>query len=297
MFDFFRLKSVEWLSLALIAVVLTVSIAALQNSSKGVVSIQGKPAFERSIAQKGSLKNPLAVAVYKDKIMATSSADGQIKIFSPNGNEIATAQLDADSYPTSLALKRDGTLFIGAKRNIYKGSVSLNLKNIEKVKVKGSIQPLAIATHNDNLLVFDGISQKLKILNAGKEKLENFTDKKVVLSYVNGVYSDGETVYVADSNGRRIVRLTSDGKYKASLKNFSLPRGIAVDSLKRLHVVDTFANTVKVYDKDGTFIYNYGEEGKGEGNLYLPNGLAVDSKNGKIYVVDKGNNRLQVWSW
>jgi len=297
LFNIFRLKGTEWLSLAAIAVFLTGSLIVFQNFGTETKSILGKPFFEKTIAPKGTLKNPLSVVVFKDKIIATSSSDAQVKIFSNKGKEMASAQLENDSYPTSLALHKDGTLFVATKNAIYKGSVFLNLKNMEKVKIKGDYQPLAVAVHKDTLLVFDGLSQKLRILNKVKNKLDDFTEKKLSLSYVNGIISEGDSVYVADSNGRRVVRLDSNGKYKVSLKNFSLPRGIAIDSFKRLHVVDTFANTIKVFDQKGKFLFNYGEEGNGSGHVYLPNGIAIDSKQGKVYVADKGNNRIQVWSW
>ena len=52
---------------------------------------------------------------------------------------------------------------------------------------------------------------------------------------------------------------------------------------------------VKVFSKEGVFLYDIGSEGSGDGQLNEPTGLTIDKFNNLI-VCDRGNNRLQVFS-
>ena len=52
---------------------------------------------------------------------------------------------------------------------------------------------------------------------------------------------------------------------------------------------------VKVFNKEGIFLYNIGSEGSGDGQLIYPTGLAIDKFN-HLIVCDSGNNRLQVFT-
>jgi len=295
----FGLSFGEWLSLLAAVLVVSSLLFGLQQLNSAKISIQGSPRYIASIGPKGSLKNPLAVTYFADKIAVTSSNDGKVKLFTAKGKEINTLKLPKGSYPASLAVSENGTLYIGdlAKKQIFVSSFSSDISELEKLKIKTKVQPIAMAVHNDNLLIFDGLSQKIKILKDNEKFINFVTDKKLNFSYVNGIISDGNSVYIADSNSRRLLSLGSSGEYKATLKNFSLPRGIALDSLKRLHVVDTFVHTVKVFSSKGNYLFNYGEEGSGNSNLYFPNGIAIDSNKGRVYIADKGNNRVQVWGW
>lgn len=292
-------KKEEWFSLVALVFVLTSLLVVLQRYHAKEISIQGEPSFETSIDLNGGLRNPLSVATYKDKIVATSSSDSKIKLFDIKGKELHSIVLPAKAYPASLAVKDDGTLFIGdlTSKAIYKSSMEHNLRDIEKVKIKNPVQPLALTIHRGSLLFFDGVSQRLKLVKDDLTLVDFVKSKKISLNYANGLHSTGSEVFVADSNSRRIIRFDGNGNYQATLKNFSLPRGIAIDSLGRLHVVDTFVHTIKVYSPSGTELFSYGTEGTARDQLYFPNDIAIDSKNGKAYIADKGNNRVQVWSW
>ena len=60
----------------------------------------------------------------------------------------------------------------------------------------------------------------------------------------------------------------------------------------RFFVSDAEANCVKVFSKEGKFLYNIGSEGSGDGQLNGPAGLAFDKFNNLI-VCDGRNRRLQ----
>ena len=49
------------------------------------------------------------------------------------------------------------------------------------------------------------------------------------------------------------------------------------------------------YDPDGTYMWEFGELGSGPGQFDLIHGLAV-GRGGRIYVADRSNNRIQVFT-
>jgi DNA-binding beta-propeller fold protein YncE len=63
------------------------------------------------------------------------------------------------------------------------------------------------------------------------------------------------------------------------------PGGIAIDAQENLYVVDTVSKLVSVFDRQGTKLRDIND-----GSLVRPNGIAVDRKNNRVYVVDTGNS-------
>jgi DNA-binding beta-propeller fold protein YncE len=126
--------------------------------------------------------------------------------------------------------------------------------------------------------------------------------------FPNGLVLDAyRNLYVADSNDGRLAIFNPKGKLVSSIQrgvgegDLGLPRGVAING-DRLFVVDTTAHAVKVYrlPKDVTevprYIGSFGIEGIGNGQFQYPNGIAIDG-NGRIYVTDRENDRVQVWSY
>ncbi|MHB1801125.1 MAG: NHL repeat-containing protein [Actinomycetes bacterium] len=127
------------------------------------------------------------------------------------------------------------------------------------------------------------------------------------LSFPNGIATDPRgAIYVSDSNNGRLVIFDPAGKLVATINrgvgqgDLGLPRGVAIDD--RLYVVDTSAHTVKVYRIAAaksplpTYVGSFGEEGQLDGAFEYPNGVATDSR-ARVYVTDRENNRVQVWSY
>ncbi|NOZ71509.1 MAG: hypothetical protein GXP38_06295 [Chloroflexi bacterium] len=119
---------------------------------------------------------------------------------------------------------------------------------------------------------------------------------------------------VADSQGRMIVSDGNNGRLSVwndqggFLFHFgagsgdgalSLPRGMAIDNRDRLHVVDAVGQDVKIYDFSGpepSFLFSFGSMGNLSAQFNYPNDIAV-SVSGRLYVADRENNRIQIWSY
>jgi DNA-binding beta-propeller fold protein YncE len=146
------------------------------------------------------------------------------------------------------------------------------------------------------VLVFDSDEEPAREIGAGS------------FWFPNGLAIDSRgDVYVSDSNNGRLGIFDSSGKPLASIRrgvgdgDLGLPRGVAIDGNDRLFVVDTTTHAVKVYEigdeaEVPTFVGSFGVEGFADGTFQYPNGIAIDG-DGRIYVTDRENNRVQIWTY
>jgi len=126
------------------------------------------------------------------------------------------------------------------------------------------------------------------------------------LLFPNVAVSDSQgRVYVTDGNNGRVSIWDPQGRHLGSIGTgggagaLSLPRGATVTDRDRLHVVDAVGQDIKVYDVSGgepEFLFSFGDEGLEDGEFRFPGDVAVDST-GRLYVTDRENNRIQVWSY
>ncbi len=126
------------------------------------------------------------------------------------------------------------------------------------------------------------------------------------LSFPNSVVTDKlGNYYVSDGNNGRISVWTVDLLYKtffgfgSTEDSLNLPRGMWMDSNDHLHVVDAVGQAVRVYDVSGAepvFLYNFGEYGIQEGQFSYPIDIYIDAT-GRVYIADRENNRIQIWSY
>jgi len=99
----------------------------------------------------------------------------------------------------------------------------------------------------------------------------------------------GQLVRSDDLNG---TNLTTYGTQGSGVGQFYGAYGIALDSLGRIYVADTYnARVVRIDDFKGTNWTTFGTYGSGMGQFINPYAISVDAS-GRIYVMDTGNSRL-----
>lgn len=91
--------------------------------------------------------------------------------------------------------------------------------------------------------------------------------------------------------------VTQWGSYGNGSGQFSLTfPGIDIDEKAGLvFVVDKLSTNVKIFDQTGKFISQFGSKGTGEGQFKRPEDIAIDPQ-GRIFVCDTGNSRIQIFS-
>src|SRR4051794_36689383 len=76
---------------------------------------------------------------------------------------------------------------------------------------------------------------------------------------------------------------------------FRQPTDVTWDREGSLFISDGYINSrVAKYDKNGDWVKQWGQSGKGPGEFNTPHSIAADA-GGNIYVADRGNRRIQVF--
>jgi len=142
------------------------------------------------------------------------------------------------------------------------------------------------------------------------DRVQKFTtDGKLVLSFgsfgtgpeqfqrPSGLaWRDGR-LYVADAINNRVQMFSGEGRFLGTLAGpegpppLHFPYDIALGPDGALYVVEYGACRLSKLSPEGQVLGRYGSPGTGEGQLYTPWGLAVDS-NLRVHIADTGNRRI-----
>jgi DNA-binding beta-propeller fold protein YncE len=77
---------------------------------------------------------------------------------------------------------------------------------------------------------------------------------------------------------------------------FNFPTNLALAHGGEMFITDGYGNCrVHKYSPDGRLLLSWGEPGAGPGQFHLPHGITVDRR-GLVYVADRENSRVQVFS-
>ena len=312
------------LILAGVAILLTIFVFWFTGSEAtdlpGIGGASNMPQYSFSMY---GVARPLGVAVSTsgDRVYVTES-DGPrlVHIYDRGGKEVgafkppgATTAGHVPVYVAVDPLTDDVYVSDRIAQTVYVYDASGTYKREFKpprAALGGGWQPLGLAFDAEgNLYVTDvsGPSNRVLSFTRGGKLLHRYGTAGQFL-FPNGIAVDRwGNVYVADSNNGRVVVFDKAGKLLtgvssgASSERLGLPRGEAIDTSNRLYVVDTIDQSVQVFGlhDEGTtpptYIGSFGQQGQAEGAFAYPNGVAIDG-DGRIYVTDRENNRVQVWS-
>lgn len=88
------------------------------------------------------------------------------------------------------------------------------------------------------------------------------------------------------------------GSLGTSKGQFNSPHGFCLGVDEEIIVADTNNHRIEVFEKNGSFKFQFGVPGKEEGQLWYPRKVAVMHTNSKFVVCDRGNerSRMQIFS-
>lgn len=97
-----------------------------------------------------------------------------------------------------------------------------------------------------------------------------------------------------------LVFLDHFGTFGSGSGQFSGAHSVAVSvanpALPVVFVTDSALHRVQAFHLDGTYFYQWGGSGSGNGQFNSPSGIAVNESNGNVYVVDAENDRVQIFN-
>lgn len=168
-------------------------------------------------------------------------------------------------------------------------------------------KPYSIAVHKGKIFVSDTVGRKVRVFDVPAQAYysigEDDGDGRIAKPL--GIDVDGAgNLYVADATQKQILIFDNKGKFLRKIggpKYFERLSSVTVDEAgERVYVVDiggvsSDKHVVRVFNgRTGEHVTDIGKRGSGDGEFNLPRDVAI-GKDGRLYVVDGGNFRVQIF--
>jgi sugar lactone lactonase YvrE len=156
----------------------------------------------------------------------------------------------------------------------------------------------------DPIMEFDASGNFIKSFGAGKFLFPHgiFIDKDDHIWVSDNHVGDGigDDILEFDQNGKVLRVLGSPGVAGDGEYTFNEPNAVLVAPSGDIFVTDGHTPDegnarILRYDSNGKFVMEWGGHGIGLGRVEVPHALAMDQE-GRLYVADRYNNRIQIFS-
>ncbi|GMR10917.1 MAG: hypothetical protein BMS9Abin28_1741 [Anaerolineae bacterium] len=259
------------------------------------------------------VQTPVGVAVTPggDRIyVAENGGDRLIKAFDRDGNFqfsfTSPGTTSLERAPVYIALAPDGRVFVSDRRqraiHIFDAGGNY-IADFPPPGRNASWSPLGIGFRGDDFFVTEVAKHQAYVFDGGgalKMMLGGEGKNPGQFWFPNGIAEDDQgSIYIADGNNGRLQVFDEQGRLQTVQTAMSLPRGIWIDNENRLYVVDAVGQTIHtygLYSDELRYLFSFGDMGFGDGEFNFPNDIAVD-ETGRIYIADRENHRVQVWSY
>ena len=171
---------------------------------------------------------------------------------------------------------------------------------------EGLAKPYAVAVFQGRVFVSDTVQRYVNVFDFPNQRFYQIGDSGPgQLIKPAGLDVDrAGNLYVADSVAKAVVVFDKDGKFLRRIggdKWFTRIGSVTLDPKgDRMYVVDIGGiaskdHRIRVFNPvDGSHLFDFGSRGAGPGEFNFPYDLAV-GKEGRLYVVDSGNFRIQIF--
>jgi hypothetical protein len=209
--------------------------------------------------------------------------------------------------PRGVTVNQRGEILV-AERCRYCISIfsptGINLGSFGSKESRQFIEPCGVAVHDDNNIL---------VADSGNHRIQKFTsDYKHIASVgshgsnhlefsfpINiAISPTTKKIAVSDWNNHRIQILNPDLTFHSIIGSEGSGNGLhdtAFDSAEKIYITDAWNNCIQVFNLMGQFLRQFGNRGKGDGELDFPTGISIDSDN-TVYVVEAGSHRVSVFT-
>ena len=160
----------------------------------------------------------------------------------------------------------------------------------------------------DHVWVFNRGPHMVIEFDRDGKMLQSWNDLPITSSHGIQVDPDGN-VWLVDVKGHQLFKYSRDGRLLMAFGNagkavgdndskyaYNQPTGLRFLPNGDFYVSDGYGNSrVVKYSKAGEWLAMWGKKGTGDGEFNLVHDVAVDGA-GKVYVADRTNNRIQVFT-
>ena len=196
-------------------------------------------------------------------------------------------------YPVGMIKDSDNNIW--AIERATNSIVYINLKEKKIVKKSLGIFPDRICKYGNLIVVVDRLTGDIVLLN------KNFEIVKI-LSYkgaFNGFFDvkvKGDKICGMENLTGRIFCFNMKNSKTTVIqlsKKPTLPVSFDFDSNGNLYILDRYQKRVLIYNSHGIFMQSILKSGERQGNLYYPWGIII--KNDKMFIIDEGNGRIDIF--
>jgi DNA-binding beta-propeller fold protein YncE len=117
---------------------------------------------------------------------------------------------------------------------------------------------------------------------------EQIPDGRIAQPAGLAISEDGQRLYVADPLQHKVFTFDFTTRVLSKIESVGYPTSVALDDQENVYVTDGVSKSVLVFDRAGKQLREITD-----GTFVRPNGVAVDSKNDRVYVVDTGNSEAK----
>ncbi|XP_065901925.1 tripartite motif-containing protein 2-like [Dysidea avara] len=206
------------------------------------------------------------------------------------------------SYPRGVAFDNNDHLYVADTEDhrIQKFDVNGNylLQFGGSGSGNGQLQhPYGITTHNGRVYVAEYSNRRISVFQYHGQFRISFGSGLLGYPYDVAVNVNNQLL-VADCSNHCIVTFTLDGHYVSKFdtqgSQLSYPYSLATD-VNGFILVSNGNHCVSVFDHVGHFIHCFGSHGSDSGQFSCPAGICF-GPNGRIYVCDHDNKRIQIFT-
>lgn len=248
----------------------------------------------------GSFNKPQSIYIDQDKgkIYIIDTFNNRLVSYDKNYKFIS--RFDAEgklNLPVSMLKDKKGRLLLTNKGE--RGVLVINLEEkiinpLDFTKVFPRPVPSCLAMdENGRLYVVDEAYKRILIFSDDYEFLGEI--KEPQSAGFSDVKWSENCLYALDTLLKKVFVYDNQGHLIRSLefKSLSFPVSLAVDKRGYLYILDAHEGKVYLF-KDNEIMGEIGQKGWKEGKLYYPAYISMDNAN-NLYVVDTGNNRIEVF--
>jgi DNA-binding beta-propeller fold protein YncE len=256
-------------AILLLAAVCLLAVTGCDDASEGAAGTKVLYAFGRTGRGAAEFIYPRAIDIDSDGLLFVVDKTGRIQQLTPQAelrNLIRMPSIEAGK-PTGISIGPDGNLYVAD-------------------------------THYHRVIVFSTNGELIR-------QFGKFGREDGCFIYPTDVaFAPDGRIFVSEYGGNdRVSIFTGNGRFLKSFGapgsepgEFARPSALCVDaSRSRLYVADACNHRIAVYDLDGNLTGCIGSLGRDAGQLRYPYDLALLS-DGTIVVCEFGNNRIQLFS-